>query len=234
MIRASSLLFFLVVSPQAPWMSVAFAVAVVIAAATLWLNPADVDSALGSILLLQMFAASNGFAASASRGHFDPLLAGGRTRRQVAAGNLAASTLPGAAAWMTTALVSVALGGGGRAVAAHRCLAIVLVSAIAWAGGLALPKMAAGALWAFVLLSAALSRGVVTLCLSSVQSAPSGALDALASAATLAVCPFLLLGDFPAVRNAAVLAIDCSLALIVVWGGFRHLSRRDYTLVEPV
>jgi len=75
-IRASCLRFLFVVSPPATWMYAAFAASVLIGSATLWLNPADVDSAFGSILLLQMFSASSGFAGSAARGYFDPILAG--------------------------------------------------------------------------------------------------------------------------------------------------------------
>jgi hypothetical protein len=233
-IRVSSLRFLLVVSPPAAWMVAAFAASVLLGAVTLWLNPADVDSAFGSILLLQMFSASSGFAGPAGRGHFDPLLTGGRSRLRIAIGSLVASTLPGLVAWAVVVLIAVALGRGGTALAFHRQVALILVSAIAWAGGLALPRMAAGGLWAFVLLTAALSRGAIGDYLAVVQSPPAGLQASLASAAAFGVCPYLLLGEFPAARNLVVLGADLLLAWTMVWAGASYVCRRQYTLGEPV
>lgn len=234
MIRASSTRFLLVVSPPAAWMVTAFGASVLLSAGTLRLNPADVDSAFGSILLLQMFSASGGFAGPAGRGYFDPLLVSGRTRLRVAIGSLVASTLPGLAAWAVVVLIAAALGRGGTALAFHRQLALVLVSAIAWAGGLALPRMAAGGIWAFVLLTAALSRGAIGDYLAVVQSPPAGLQAVVASAAAFVVCPYLLLGEFPAAKSVAVLSVDLVVALAMVWGGISYVRRREYTLGEPV
>ena len=234
MVRASCLWFLLVVSPSATWTHAALAASVLIGAATIWVNPEGLDSALGGILLLQMFAASSGFTSSASRGYFDPLLTGGRSRRQVAGASLAASTLPGLAAWGMTAIIAAALGPAATALAPHRFVAIVLVSTVSWAGGLALPRMAAGASWAFVLVAMALSRGILNQCLLVVQSQPGDWLHAIAAAAAFAVCPFLLLGDFAAATRAPVIGLDLALALTAVWLGVRYLARREYSLVEPV
>jgi hypothetical protein len=234
MIRASSLRFVLVVSPPAVWMVIAFGASILLGAVTLWLNPADVDSAFGSILLLQMFSASSGFAAPAGRGYFDPLLVGGRSRLRVALGSLVASTLPGLTAWTVVVLVAVGLGRGGTALTFHRQVALILVSAIAWAAGLPLPRMAAGGLWAFVLLTAALSRGTIGDFLVVVQSAPAGLQAVLASASAFALCPYLLLGEFPAARNLMVLCADLLLAGAMVWAGVSYVCRREYALGEPV
>lgn len=234
MIRASCLRFLLVVSPPAMWMYVAFGASVLIGAVTLWLNPKDVDSAFGSILLLQMFSASSGFAGSAAHGYFDPILAGGRSRNRIALGSLVASTLPGVAAWLIIVLIAAALGQAGTALRFHRFVALILVSTIAWAGGLALPRMAAGGLWAFVLLTAALSRGAIAQYLVVVQTPPAGVHEALASAAAFAICPYLLLGEFPAARDPLVIGADLCVALTVTWSGCRYIGRREYSLVEPV
>lgn len=234
MIRASCLRFFLVVSPPAVWMVTAFGASVLLGAVTLWLNPGDVDSAFGSVLLLQMFSASSGFAGPAGRGYFDPLLVGGRSRLRIAIGSLVASTLPGLAAWAVVVLIAVALGRAGPALAFHRQVALILVSAIAWAGGLALPRMAAGGLWAVVLLTAALSRGTIGEYLAVVQSPPAGLQASLASAAAFGVCPYLLLGEFPAARDVVVMSADVLLALTMVWAGVTYVCRRQYTLGEPV
>jgi hypothetical protein len=232
-IRASSLRFLLVVSPPAMWMYVAFAASVLMGAATLWLNPKDVDSAFGSILLLQMFSASSGFAGSAAHGYFDPILASGRSRNRIAMGSLVASTVPGIAAWLIIVLIAAALGQAGTALRLHRFVALILVSTIAWAGGLALPRMAAGGLWAFVLLTVALSRGAVADYLVVVQSPPAGIQDALASAAAFAICPYLLLGEFSAASDPIVIGADLCVALTVAWSGFRFIGRREYSLVQP-
>ena len=233
MIRVSALRFLLVVSPPATWMVVGLVASVLLGVVTLWLNPADIDSAFGSVLLLQMFCTSNGFAGSASRGHFDPLLAGGPSRQRIGLGSLAAAALPGLIAWMVIVAMAVAVGGWRVALAPHRHLALVLVSVIAWAGGLALPRMAAGGLWSLLLLSAALSRGTFGKYLVVVQSAPSGIRDSMASATAFAFCPYLLLGDFPAALSGPVRCADLILVLIVLWVALRYIDRRDYPLVEP-
>lgn len=233
MIRASCLQFLFVVSPPARWMQAALAASVCIGAVSLWLNPNDVDSAFGSLLLLQMFSSSNGFDACASRGYFDPLLTGDQSRASIAIGSLIASTLPGIAAWTTTALIAAVLGQPAAAFAVHRVAALGLVSAIAWAGGLALPRMAAGALWAFVLLGIALSRGAAGQYLLIVQSTPADTLHVLMSAGIFAVCPFLLLGDPAATLSTPVIVIDMCLAVAAGLCGVRYLSRREYGLLEP-
>lgn len=233
MIRVSCLRFLLVVSPPPMWMGVAFIASVLLGALTLWLNPRDVDSALGSVLLLQMFSASGGFAGPASRGYFDSILVTGRSRRRIAMGSLAASTLPGIVAWIVVLMCAAIVGRGAAAAAFHRQVALVLVSTIAWAGGLALPRMAAGGLWAFVLVAAALSRSGVGEYLAVVQSPPVDPSHAFASAAAFAVCPYLLLDDFAAAQSMVVMGADLLVASTVTWAGFRYIARREYSLVEP-
>ena len=148
-------------------------------------------------------------------------------------GSLVAATLPGVGAWLMIVVFAAALGRAATALTLHRAVALILVSTIAWAGGLALPRMAAGGLWAFVLLTAALSRGAVAQYLAVVQSPPADVQDALASAAAFAVCPYLLLGEFPAATDPFVIGGDLCVALTVAWSGFRYIARREYSLVEP-
>src|SRR3954471_15048251 len=99
-IRASTLRFVLTVSPAPGWTLVAFGGSVLLGMATLCFNPANIDSAFGSILILQMFAASDGFSISASRGYFDPLLTSKPSRQRAAIGSLAAAVLPGLFGWL--------------------------------------------------------------------------------------------------------------------------------------
>ncbi len=233
MIRVSALRFLLTVSPPPAWMLIAFAASVLVGVATLWFNPSGIDAAFGSILLLQMFAASNAFSVSASRGYFDPLLTGEHSRQRVAMGSLAAAALPGLVAWVLLALVAIAFGRWRIAVTPHRYLAVAIVSVVSWAGGLALPRMAVGPLWTFGLVSAVLFRGVLTKYMPPVQSPPTSVLDFFQWIAAFASCPFLLLGDLPAATDATILAGEAVLLLVVIWYAVRYVDRRDYPLRDP-
>jgi hypothetical protein len=231
-IRASALRFVLTVSPPPTWMLIAFAGSVIVGIATLWLNPDGIDAAFGSILLLQMFAASNVFSASASRGYFDPLLIGEHSRQRVAVGSLTAAALPGVVAWILLTLLAVTFGRWRMAVAPHRYLALGMVSVLSWAGGLAFPRVAVGPFWLFVLLSAALFREALTKYMPAMNSPPTSALDLLQWISAFALCPFLLLGDVPAASDSTVVASDLILLLIVVWCAVRYAERRDYALMD--
>ncbi len=209
----------------------AFAASVMLGAATLWLNPESSDAAFGGILLLQMFAASNAFSVSASRGYFDPVLTGEHSRQRVAMGSLAAAALPGSIAWVLLALVAIAFGQWRMAVSPHGYLALAIVSVISWAGGLALPRMAVGPFWTFVLMSVALFRELLTKYMPPVQSPPTSALDYFQWISAFAFCPFLLLGDVAAARDSTVVASDLILLLIVIWCAVRYVERRDYALM---
>jgi hypothetical protein len=231
-IRVSAVRFFLAVSPSPAWMRVAFGVAVLVGWTTLWLNPADVDSALATILLLQMFSASSGYAAAAARGFFDPVLISGRPLVRIALSHFASSVLPGLIAWVAVAVFAAAAGSH-AALSLHRHAAFVIVSAVAWTAGLAVPRLTAGTLWSVVLVAFALSRGVLGDQFIVVQSTSGGLPHAMAAAAAFLVCPFLLLGDFAAAVDPVVVGLDVAMAAGVAWVGIRYITRREYSLVEP-
>ena len=231
MLRVTSVRFFLVVSPAPGWMRVAFAAAFLIGATTLWLNPTDVDSAFGSILLLQMFSASSGYTAWAGSGHFDPLLVSGRWRPGLAMSHLLAAALPGLLAWLAIAILATGLGRAHTGFSVHRQMALLVVSTGAWAMGLALPRLAAGALWSMGLLTMALSHWVGAY-LTVVQIAPNGVRQYLAAAAAFAACPYLLLGDFAASMDPIVLTLDGAVVLTLACAGARYVSRREYGLAD--
>jgi hypothetical protein len=233
-IRASALRFALTVSPPPAWTLVGFAASVLLCVATLWLNPEGIDAAFASILLLQMFAASNGYSASASRGYFDPLLTGEHTRQRVAIGSLAAAALPGLITWILVALLAIVFGRWKVAVTPHRYLAVGIVSVVSWAAGLALPRMSVGPIWMIGLLSAALFREVLTKYMPAFHSPPASALDLAQWISAFAFCPFLLLGDLPAATDSTILAGDLIFLLIVFWHAVRYVERRDYALMDPV
>jgi hypothetical protein len=233
MIRVTTVRFFLAVSPPPAWMRIAFAAAMVVAWVTLWLNPADVDSAFGTILLLQMFSASSGFATSAARGFFDPVLVSGRSMGRIAYGHLASSTLPGLIAWSGVTVFALAVGSH-AALSPHRHAAVLIVSAVAWAAGLALPRLTSGALWSMVLVAFALSRNNIGDAFVIVQSVSPGFSHAVAAATAFVVCPFLLLGDFPAAADPLIVSLALAIAVACVAVGVQYITRREYSLVEPV
>jgi hypothetical protein len=138
MIRVSAFRFFLTV-PGTPWWIVAvLGAAVITGAATLMQDAREVDSALALVLLLQMYASATGFNATAARGYFDPLVVAKGRRCSVAAANLAAASLPGVVAWLTVLTVAALSGGGDRALAPQRQVALLIVSSVAWAAGVVL------------------------------------------------------------------------------------------------
>jgi hypothetical protein len=236
MIRVSATRYFMAISPLPFWLRAALAAAVAIGGWTLVLDRRGLDSAFGTTLFLQMFAVSSGFGSAAARGYLDPLLVSGRSRRSIAAGSLAAAAIPGILAWL--ALVSLALALGGDAAASARTmsrhLALLLVSCTAWTLGLALHRLAAGALWTVLLISMAGFRDTLTAFLPAAQAIPQDVVTVFTSAASFVVCPFLLMGDLPAASDLRVLAVTVCIEVLIVSAGCAHIVRREYPLVAPV
>jgi hypothetical protein len=234
MIRVSPIRYFLVVLPTPIWMRAALGIAGVFSLTTLWLDPREVDAALGTILLLQMFAVSNGFTALASRGYVDPLFLTGRSWSRLALMNLCAAAIPGAVAWAAIVIGASAAGEAPRAFAPHRQVAFALVSCTAWALGLALPRLAGGALWSLVLVGLAMSKGAIAQYLQAAQAVPINVLQIAQSAAAGVLCPFLFLGDFPGMTDSRVVAADALFAAAIAGAGAVFLTRREYRLEERV
>lgn len=232
MIAVGPFRFFSIVAPAPWWMRIAFGAAVLMGAVTLLQDPREIDSALALVLLLQMFAAAGGFNMLAARGYFDPLLVSGRTRRSIAFASLAVSTLPGIAAWTAIVAIAAAAGGGERAFALQRHVALVVVSSIAWALGVVLPRTAPGVLWCAALLAFALGREAFTSHIVLAQSAPAGVHGVLMMTAACVVCPFLLLGDAAGPRNGWVLSLLTAAVVVVTAAGIRRIQRQDFVLVE--
>ncbi len=234
MIRVSAIRFFSVVSPVPVYLRVAFAGATVFGASMLWLNAAEIDSALGVVLLLQMFAVSNGYSAGARRGWFDPLLVSGTTRRAIAVSNLAASSLPGVLAWFALGLVETAARHGAwpAALSSQRLTALAVVTAVSWSAGLSLPRMGAAVLWIAGLIALASTRALLPQ-MVSLHTAPRLSADVAADVAAFAVCPFLLLSDVAAVRAPLVIGPVFGLAFAAAAAGVAWASRRDVPLGCP-
>lgn len=221
---------FLALRLHAPYSLVVLAAVAVVSVWTVALSPSELDSGLGMVLFLQMFLASTGFLPAARRGHFDPVLVGDSARRHVAISHWIVSIGPGAAAWVGIAAAAFALGSplALSALTGHRVAAIFIVSAVAWSAGFAFTRGAAGVAWigALVLL---LVRHVTLIPPNTTLSF----VTLLRQAATLVLCPFLLVGPSPMVTKGSVpVAVAAAGALLlVVW---RRAGRIDVPLGSDV
>ena len=194
------------------------------------LSPRELDSGLGMLLFVQMFLASSGFLVRARRGHFDPLLSGASDRTGLVVWHWAVSVAPGVAGWICLAAAGYFQGSptAVSALVGGRAAAIFIVSALAWAAGFTLPRGAAGVVWIAALFGLLVGRAD----LLSASSALAGSRwTVLWHAATLVVCPFLLIGNHPAVAPGAICAAALSSAalLLIVW---RRSGGLDLYLVD--
>ena len=144
--------FFQVVSPLSGLVVWTFGVLVIADACIVVLAPGRTAGALAPLLLLQMFAASSGFALPARRGHYDVLLTRTGRRISIALAHWLTSIAPGIASWLIVASVeSLTTGRASAALASGTCVAVMLVSTIPWALTVALPRFSGGIGWLLVL-----------------------------------------------------------------------------------
>lgn len=219
--RITPLEFFAVVPLHSPYMLLALLSVGVLGTVTLVLDPSMSEQAIVPVVLLQMFAASTGFAVPARRGHLDLLLTGGATRVQVALTHLAISVLPGVVVWLALALVEavVAATPAPRALFSGTLFAIATVSTLAWAVTVPLPRLSGGIGWLTALAIALAGSFEWRAILLSLRETP----DPLVAAAIYLGCPFLLIGarfdpsTFPSAAAAlgiALFACACAVAWI--------------------
>jgi hypothetical protein len=108
-----------------------------------------------------------------------------------------------------------------------RAAALLIVSTVSWAVGFGLPRGAAGMLWIALLIVLVTQR-------AELLAAPTGAgpiATSVMHAATLLVCPFVLLGGHPPLGRGAIEAA-LVLPLICVLGVCRHSRTLDIYLVD--
>ena len=149
--------FYCVVPPVPRLMIGTFAVIAVIAGAAVVSDPGRASGALAPVLLLQLFAASSGFAVPARRGHYDLLLTRGGSRVRAAVAHWVMSIAPGVASWLAVAAVErvASQGSSGALVASGTWAAVFLVSTLPWAFTVALPRFSGGIGWLLVLVTVA-------------------------------------------------------------------------------
>jgi hypothetical protein len=149
--------FFRVVSPVSSMMTGTFVVLTLASAIAIAADPTRSSSALAPVLLLQLFAASSGFALAARRGHYDLLLTRGSSRVLIALAHWLTSIVPGLASWLTLAVVERAMSAGASdsLSASGTCAAVFLVSTLPWAITVALPRFSGGIGWMLVVVTSA-------------------------------------------------------------------------------
>jgi hypothetical protein len=196
---------------------------------TLALNPADLDSALGLVLFVHMFLTSTGFVVTARRGHFDPVLVARSERTAALFVQWCASIAPGAIAWIGLAACGYAWSSPAAwsALAGSRLGAFLIVSAMAWVLGFALPRGAGGVVWMGVLLGLLLRHAD----LLAPSAAQGSALAIVRTAGALIVCPFLLLGTHVPIGTPA-LSASLAASAVLLLTTIRLGSRVDVYLVE--
>jgi hypothetical protein len=222
--------FFAVIGLHPPYALLTLTAVVAMGIWTTSVSPGELDSGLGMVLLAQMFLASTGFLVRARRGHFDPLLIGMGGRTAAVMWHWTVSVAPGIAGWVCLAGAGYFLGSPAAlsAFVGGRAVALFIVSALAWTAGFTLARGAAGVAWLAALL-ALLVRRPDLLPPPSALSASTGTV--LRHAASLVLCPFLLVGDHSRVAPDAVsvAAMLCAVLLLVVW---RLSGRLDISLVD--
>jgi hypothetical protein len=185
--------FFRVVLLHSHYMLIGLVAMALFGVSTLAMDPGSGTDATASLLLLQMFAVSSGFAVPARRGHFDLLLTGGVSRPAIAFAHWAVSVTPGMAAWIFLGVVEWILAGRPEKVLSSGTVgAFALVSTLGWAVTVPLPRLSGGVLWLASLFIAVAALGNWQETLAQVSE---GRLGGPQMSVAFLVCPFLMVGN---------------------------------------
>ena len=222
--------FFHIVPPVPSLMTGTFAVLTLAAAIAI---VGDLQAAVGAlvpVLLLQVFAASSGFALPARRGHYDLLLTRANSRTSIALMHWASSIAPGITSWLTLAMLEFIVSAGTRTtlLASGTCAAVVLVSTLPWAMGVALPRFSAGIGWLLLVVTTAttFSKGVM-----GDWTAPSTRIEELAWPAwAFLVYPMGAIGQHLARPQIMAVVPALTLAIIAMAIACRWIAQRDVPL----
>ncbi len=195
-----------------------------------WVDPGEIDQVLSLALLSQMFAAATGCRERARRGHFDPVLVAGNSRRSVGIAHWAVSVCPGLVVWALLAAVewSIHPTVWPLALTAPGIAALLWVSAVAWTAALPLTRYVSGLAWLailFVLVAASWAQGLR----EPFQTAGRTWMDSLWLAGAGLVNPFLLLAHPDAVTLTSALIVAVAI-LGVMMIGAAIIARLDSPL----
>jgi len=181
---------------------------------------------VATLLLLQMFSASAGFAIPARRGHYDALFTGGASRHAVVGGHLVMAVLPGVVAWGVLGGAEVVM--GGRAVwSSGSAVALGLVSLGGWAVSVGLPRLSGGVIWLVLLLT---GLGWPTVWRQDILAVADGGGSIEARALVYLLCPLVAAGR--ALTRQDLLAALPAIGVILTAGAlaWRWLVRMDVSL----
>jgi hypothetical protein len=225
----SALRFFAIAPLHSPYMLLALGAVLVSGIGMLIVDPTRGANALAPLALLQMLAASSGFAVAARRGHLDLLLTAGPGRVNVALAHLGLSILPGISVWWALGLVEMLVGGTVRplAFASGSVASIWIISALAWALTVRLPRLSGGIAW---LLGVAVwivgwSGGATVI-----DAVSDGRADTLTRAVIVALCPFVLVGKRLSGSDAFVVLPAMTVATGLAAGAVMWIARMDVPL----
>ena len=226
----SPLRFFTIAPLHSPYMLVALAAVLLSGILMLVIDPAKGADALAPLALLQMLAASSGFAVAARRGHLDLLLTAGPGRVTIALTHLALSIMPGALVWLMLGFVEMLVDRTlrPRAFTSGTIVSFAAISALAWAMTVRLPRLSGGIAW---LLGIAVwivgwSGGAATA-LATVHAETT---HPLTRAAVVTLCPFLLLGRRLAWDQALTVLPVMALAGVLAASAVVWISHMDVPL----
>lgn len=225
----SALRFFTIARLHSPYMLLALGAVLLSGIGTLIVDPARGADALAPLALLQMLAASSGFGVAARRGHFDLLLTAGPRRVNVALAHLGLSILPGIIVWGALGVVEMVVRGTLRplAFASGSVVALWVVSALAWALTVRLPRLSGGIAW---LLGIAIwivgwSGGSAVM-----EDVNEGRADGVARVVIITLCPFVLVGKRLSAGDAASILPALILATVLAAGAVTWIARMDVPL----
>ena len=195
-------------------------------------SPGDFEEILGLSLAGQALAASTGYRDRLVRGHFDPILAGRRSRFGVALAHAALSILPGMVFWLAIGLLERSVHmRHPLAFAAGPLAALLYVSVTVWTVSLVLGRNTGGVLWMAVLFMLAAAQRIHLLSEAYGTSSANFAVSAAAARAAL-IWPLLLFTNRGHVE-APVLVLVFLAAVAVFAFGVAIIARLDAPLKDP-
>jgi len=141
--------FFRIVPPVPSLMVTTFVVVTAASVAAVAVDPHYARGTLNAVIVLQLFSAASGFAGPARRGYYDLLLARGERRGVIGAVHWVMSVLPGIASWVVVSAAEAMASPGfhGVGFASGTITAVLVVSTIAWATTVPLPRFAGSIGW---------------------------------------------------------------------------------------
>lgn len=223
--------YFWLVGQRRHYFLCGFAITVGLAVFMEWSDAGSSEIATVLVLIIQMFAVSNGFASPASRGFYDPVLTRSASRASVAAAHLAALALPGWIAWALIAVVEALRAGSPSVIALKPAaiLGLILVSVLTWAANLPFVAFSAAGLW-FAIGMLAFVSGRWLLWIAPAARSQNWSANHPGRALLVALLfPFMTPG-LPA--SPMTLFALAAIAVMALAAGILFIHRRDFPLAE--